>query len=144
MTTNPCYPGQLANDPGFALLTNDPWYDHHPALQANRAGYESPPPRKRDSWFDPDSIVLVDSNSTRKLTDEELRERLGFVRCSDPQCSQETEDIDTESALVMASALTIPAAAEAVTMTNSLAQTSSVMSASLPQAVLSIHIPLQT
>lgn len=143
LEANPCFPKKLVDDPGFALLTNDPWYELHPAAQANRVGYSSPPSRKRDGWFDPDSVFLVDRNKTRKLTDEELRERFGFVRCSDRKCSQEKGDRSIESALVMASPWTSPAPESAI-ITTTPAHAANLLTGSLPEAVDSATLPLET
>ncbi|KAK4508202.1 hypothetical protein PRZ48_001940 [Zasmidium cellare] len=45
---NPCWPEDIApDDPGFVLLTNDPYYNHHPEAKATIASYAEPPSRKR-------------------------------------------------------------------------------------------------
>ncbi|KAL8705755.1 MAG: hypothetical protein Q9201_001150 [Fulgogasparrea decipioides] len=44
LTANPCWPSTLVNDPGFALLTNDPWYIHNPQYAGNTHLYPNPPP----------------------------------------------------------------------------------------------------
>ena len=143
---NPCYLPRLVDDPGFALLTDDPWYLVHPTSQANRARYAQPPPlgRKRDTWFDPDSIVLQDGNSTRKLTDEELKERFGFVRCADTECSHVMQELGIQSAIVVAPRLSTPVGAVAVAATTSMALPASTVSATPPEQVLSVDMPLQT
>lgn len=43
MKDNPCYPEALVDDPGWALLTDDPWYDDHPASKANIPNYLKAP-----------------------------------------------------------------------------------------------------
>lgn len=143
LAVNPCFPNKLVDDPGFALLTSDPWYELHPAAQAKRVGYSNPPSRKRDGWFDPDLVFLEDRNKTRKLTDEELRERFGFVRCSDRQCSQEKGDMGIESALMIAPPLPSPAP-EAAPVTTTPANEANLGSGSPPEAIVSATIPLET
>ncbi|KAI4094078.1 MAG: hypothetical protein L6R37_007315 [Teloschistes peruensis] len=44
LTANPCWPSTLINDPGFALLTDDPWYIHNPQYAQNIHLYPNPPP----------------------------------------------------------------------------------------------------
>ncbi|KAI1210176.1 uncharacterized protein F4807DRAFT_467289 [Annulohypoxylon truncatum] len=40
---NPCYPKDLVDDPGWALLTDDEWYKEHPASAKNIANYRKAP-----------------------------------------------------------------------------------------------------
>ena len=103
---NPCYPSTLIDDPGFALLWDDKWYDNRP-LAGNyfpTASY-APPPLARvtqgkqnkpgyfkkraidGSKLDPSEIVFDNGNSTRKATEQELLEELNFVRCKDDDCA---------------------------------------------------------
>jgi hypothetical protein len=45
LSANRCWPSKLApNDPGFALLTDDPWYLNHPAAAINTYLYSAAPP----------------------------------------------------------------------------------------------------
>lgn len=44
LTDNPCWPRTLTDDPGFALLTNDPWYIHNPARARGVGSYAHAPP----------------------------------------------------------------------------------------------------
>ncbi|KAF2172134.1 hypothetical protein M409DRAFT_49876 [Zasmidium cellare ATCC 36951] len=54
---NPCWPEDIApEDPGFVLLTNDPYYNSHPEAKATVASYAEPPSRKR---FDEANAVRV-------------------------------------------------------------------------------------
>lgn len=137
LTANPCWPSSLIQDPGFALLTNDAWYDTQPALKALVAQhlYLNPPDaaytsgkiyrshwNKRDEIvipplddFDPDDLIWVEGNSTRKATDEELREQFGFHRCADAECSAEKEALGIESAIVRGVHKTSPATITATT-----------------------------
>lgn len=127
LSANPCWPSSLIDDPGWALLTNDAWYDDHPASKAVIAGglYAFSPPasytsgkinrqhwNKRDGGLDdldPEGIIFVDANSTRKATDEELKEQFGFQRCADDDCSMEKHALGIESAAVWGMARTMPA-----------------------------------
>lgn len=44
LIANPCWPNQLVNDPGFALLLTDPYYKANPVAQAfGLASYNQPP-----------------------------------------------------------------------------------------------------
>ncbi|KAL8664746.1 MAG: hypothetical protein Q9202_002748 [Teloschistes flavicans] len=45
LTANPCWPSTLIDDPGFALLTNDPWYALKPQYEQNTHMYPNPPPQ---------------------------------------------------------------------------------------------------
>ncbi|KAI0007475.1 hypothetical protein F4779DRAFT_629121 [Xylariaceae sp. FL0662B] len=40
---NPCYPKDLIDDPGWALLTDDEWYKEHPASAKNVGNYRKAP-----------------------------------------------------------------------------------------------------
>lgn len=116
LAANPCYPKTLGDDPGFALMFEDPWYDTHSAsLQFARASYPSPPSfavtqnkqnrsgyNKRgsdglDISIDPADIVVVDGNSTRKATDEELLHNFAVLRCAGKDCRAEQEELGIES-----------------------------------------------
>lgn len=45
---NPCWPQDIApNDPGFVLLTDDPYYKHNVEAKATVTSYADPPSRKR-------------------------------------------------------------------------------------------------
>ncbi|KAI1140795.1 hypothetical protein F5Y05DRAFT_287057 [Hypoxylon sp. FL0543] len=43
LADNPCYPKALIDDPGWALLTDDAWYDDHPQSKANVGSYRKAP-----------------------------------------------------------------------------------------------------
>jgi chitinase len=116
ITDNKCFPSVLRNDPGFALMLRDSWYNGHAADKVfGLANYpKSPSPAvignnvpqanfyKRDSYFDPDDIILDDGNSTRKATDEELAEEFGFYRCDASDCKKELDALGVESPIVVA------------------------------------------
>ncbi|KAH9206557.1 hypothetical protein DL95DRAFT_375269 [Leptodontidium sp. 2 PMI_412] len=127
---NPCWPENLVLDPGFALLTNDPYYLGHVAEARygkrnygglipqdvldsaaaeghfSQAGYE-----KRDGGshdLNPDDWVFNDGNRTRRLTDIELQEKLGILRCSTPNCNEEMRALGIETAIVVQPTVTAP------------------------------------
>lgn len=126
---NPCYPKTLIDDPGFALLANDPWYQQHSANKKYTALYRNAPPasisagkvnrpgyNKRDDdddGFDPDEVWVDEGNSTRKATDEELFDRLGLLRCENGDCSGKLEELGIESAPFTGPVPTAPPAASA-------------------------------
>ncbi|MCJ1311628.1 hypothetical protein MMC25_005301 [Agyrium rufum] len=107
LTTNPCYPSILTKDPGFALLTWDPYYGR----VNNPLPYSVPPtpyyangktkPSKRcldrfndageEFLFDEyNSIVLVDEgHSTRKALESELRQHFNLATCKTRDCEAE-------------------------------------------------------
>ncbi|KAI0390319.1 hypothetical protein F5Y17DRAFT_71510 [Xylariaceae sp. FL0594] len=59
---NPCYPKDLTDDPGWALLTNDPWYDDpgHEDFKKEATNYIKVPDlqRVRDAQPDPKRAVI--------------------------------------------------------------------------------------
>ncbi|KAI0888397.1 glycosyl hydrolases family 18-domain-containing protein [Annulohypoxylon maeteangense] len=118
LTANPCWPSTLLYDPGFALLTDDEYYDAHKDAQAYaRRNYKGLIPQdvlgnhqprpgytKRDRKahdLDPNAWVFDDGNSTRRVTDEELREDLGILRCSSADCQEEMKVLGIETARVV-------------------------------------------
>jgi chitinase len=136
---NPCWPKNLVEDPGFALLTDDPYYGGHVA-EANygRRNYKDLVPhdvldaaaaeghfsqdgyRKRDKDLhnlDPDAWVYNDGNCTRRLTDAELEEKLGILRCSSTDCKEEMQALGIETAMVVQPTATAPFLQTAVSMT---------------------------
>lgn len=94
---NSCYPRGNPNTDyrGFAVLNRDGWYARNAAAKALTAGYRNAPPFKMrrggpgPDWLDPDQVVAVDGNSSRKATDEDLEESLGLVRCKSEGCQEE-------------------------------------------------------
>lgn len=110
LTTNPCYPFTLTQGPGFALLTHDPYYPYLvaglPYSKAPTSQYTSgkTPPRKRDyedeshPRFTQDPLtnhILVDEgNTTRRTTEEEMRDHFGLVRCQSKDCAEELEQYE--------------------------------------------------
>jgi chitinase len=139
---NKCFPSVLRNDPGFALMLRDSWYNGHAADKVfGLANYLSSPDAavignnvpqanffKRDSYFDPDEIILDDGNSTRKATDEELAEEFGFYRCDSSDCKKELNALGVESPIIVApprtKAVDVPAATTSVMIPTTTTQVS--------------------
>ncbi|KAH8160820.1 hypothetical protein CIB48_g7423, partial [Xylaria polymorpha] len=118
LQVNPCWPEVLLEDPGFALLTDDPYYQRHRDVQRYaKANYPGLIPqdvlmghvaqqgyRKRDEKshdLDPEAWLLDDGNSTRHATKDELMEDLGILRCDSADCHEEMQELGIESALVV-------------------------------------------
>lgn len=125
------WPETLTDDPGFALLANDPYYAQ-PALwpyskAPSAAIIKGKTKPKRDNiWFDEDLLAgVVDvGNSSRRATEDEMFEELGILQCEE-DCEEEKEALERmgllalidEAALVSSSISSSPAAAVAVTTT---------------------------
>ena len=159
LTQNPCYPLTLVNDPGYALLWEDEWYDDQPLAVHRFAinSYGKPPAfqvtqgkqsregywRRRNldgDHFNPSEIVFNDGNSTRKATDEELFEHFNFIRCTDETCASEREALGIESAVIVATPRATPievavitTVAAAPTTMQTISQAMRMVSADLPQ-----------
>ena len=106
LTENPCGPYTLTSDPGFALLTQDPWYRlpgnirfHSPALyRSNPPAYMTAgktPPRRRD-WI-PDELIVDLGNSSRRASDEELFWNHGLIKCVKDDCEEELRSLGYHS-----------------------------------------------
>ncbi|CAN9115600.1 unnamed protein product [Alternaria alternata] len=108
ITANPCWPKDLVDDPGFALMTNDPWYDReanrprkrHTAnyKEENPAALGYPPgpaalKMKRGLGLGPEDLYVEEGNSSRKPTEEELRTNFGLVRCQGDDCESEMKQL---------------------------------------------------
>ncbi|KAI1171673.1 hypothetical protein F4777DRAFT_593675 [Nemania sp. FL0916] len=98
---NECVPTfNGAKHPGYALLNEDKWFDfdahaREKALQPVYAKGPSAIPLAQKRWVDDDDagvgLVVIDANSTRLATPEELRRHLGFATCGDDKCTRELE-----------------------------------------------------
>ncbi len=134
---NPCWPQAiLPNDPGFALLTNDPWYTKlghvpnpdtrpqyskqptddmkkaaevwnkdNPGGAGDKHGANTPPAvpddannkkpnppgggHKRDLEMLDDGLAIRELNTTRRLTEEEVKRDVEVINCADRKCSKE-------------------------------------------------------
>ncbi|KAI0206817.1 hypothetical protein F4808DRAFT_466759 [Astrocystis sublimbata] len=125
---NPCWPETLVDDPGFALNFNDPWYNrvanqprkmytqYYPAPpgpqftnnKVNQPGWD-----KRD--IQPDDIYVDQGNTSRRITDEELLEDFGLLKCADEECSRELEALGVASLPVINAHETSPPIVQATT-----------------------------
>ncbi|KAI0537757.1 hypothetical protein GGR58DRAFT_501952 [Xylaria digitata] len=118
LSVNPCWPEILLEDPGFALLTDDPYYAAHRDVQRYaKANYPNLIPlnalrnhtpqqgyRKQDEkshGLDPEAWVFDDGNSTRRVTEDELVRYLGFLRCNSADCHEEMHELGIKSAPVV-------------------------------------------
>lgn len=105
LSANDCYPrGNPANDyQGFALLNNDPWYDGRAAARALTAGYRNEPPanakKRKRSWVDPEQIVVVGVNLSRRTTGGELRDKFSLLRCESDGYKDELREYADDSAV---------------------------------------------
>lgn len=136
LSTNPCYPSVLTADVGFALMTDDPWYQ---GVHLNDYNFDPgmktkgkvKPNYKRDSNFPGQldyvdgNIIVDDGNSSRHVLDEEL-EDLGYARCATPDCEMELERLRDEQAEVglPTQALPMPTAEVTATVTPTVRTTS--------------------
>lgn len=108
ITANPCWPRDLVDDPGFALMTNDPWYNRAANRPRKRhtANYGNPdyaalgyPPgpaavkMKRGLGLGPEDLYVDEGNSSRLPTEEELRTEFGLVRCQGEDCEPEMKQL---------------------------------------------------
>lgn len=138
---NVCWPSVLTGDVGYALQTDDPWYGGWAKTEYNKdpgaltKGVSQPKYKRDRTGEEVDMIVFAfsedgeggptrmtadDGNSTRLATDEELQEKLGYVRCKTPDCAEEMDELrlmqaDAAMATAMTGAATdlVPAAATA-------------------------------
>jgi chitinase len=139
---NSCYPrGNPGQDyRGFALLSRDGWYDRNPAARVLRDGYKGAAPFALDNWADPDQLVVSDGNSSRKLTDKELKDKFGLVRCQsgDEACREELQEFAEQGAVVHGQEIdevsgSVSTTLVAATQTNAPSPGSGVSLAGLPQ-----------
>jgi len=107
---NDCRPNQ-PDDPGFALLTQDAWYIANPQYAGMSAQYGNDHAKRSQQWFNPEEIVVVDVNTTRKATEQELKDELGLRKCSDTSCAKEMKELGIESAQVFAPPVATPVVA---------------------------------
>lgn len=146
---NKCWPSVLTNDPGFALLTNDPYYNGWGGVRGYAYKWapehavtvgKSQPKFKRDAdgqgdddfVWDPESRVLLanDGNSTRLATEEEIREILGMKKCATPDCAAELEVVSAyEAQLGLPTHPVVPAASS---LTNVYVESETTREPSLP------------
>ena len=141
LSQNPCYPLTLVNDPGFALLWEDDWYDNQPLARAQPTNAYAQPPglqvtqgkqslaghfKRREVEGiapGPGDIVFDDGNSTRKAMDKELFEEFNFIRCADKDCQSEREALGIDSAAIVATERNVPTEVVATTTATTLSAT---------------------
>lgn len=132
ITANPCWPKDLVDDPGFALMTNDPWYNRaanrprkrHTANYGNPdyAGLGYPPgpaavKLKRDLDFGPEDLYVDEGNSSRLPTEEELRTEFGLVRCQGEDCEPEMKQLGFASLPIIPNSFVWPPKSHEPSMT---------------------------
>lgn len=100
---------------------------------------------KRDFVLNPDEIVVVVSNSSRRATDEELRNDFGLIRCED-DCEQELAELEqVEPVLrVLRSPSSIPVPVVASTTSVSASATGDVTTSGRISSFDSARFPQQT
>jgi chitinase len=162
ITQNPCWPSALIDDPGFALLLQDPWYNSHENARLEGLSFYSDPPGifytegkvPRPGYYkrgltssnndvDPDDIMMNEGNSTRKATDEELLAHFGYLRCADEDCSAERAALAIESAIIRGSPKTSVPGVMAVTTAVEVAA-SPTLTSSPEVRVTSVDLPRMT
>lgn len=109
ISTNACWPSVLTNDPGFALLTEDPWYAtgfravgignyKYTPGSAVTSGKNRPNVKRNGdgsgndqfTWDTRNQLLLVnEGNSTRLANEDEIREVLGMHKCRTSDCAAE-------------------------------------------------------
>jgi chitinase len=103
LSKNDCYPRGNAGGnkyQGFALLNDDPWYTGKQADQNLRAGYKTNPKNaKKRGWVDPERVFVVGANSSRRATDDELRDKFNLLRCESDNCEAELQEYADDGAV---------------------------------------------
>ncbi|KAI0015402.1 hypothetical protein F4780DRAFT_87394 [Xylariomycetidae sp. FL0641] len=104
LTENKCHPSVLTNHVGFALMTDDSWYqgaiivayNHDPGSKIHHV--HTPRFRARRDEEEPALIRFIggvmtadEGNSTPLATDEEIEQQLGYTRCQTPDCRAELD-----------------------------------------------------
>lgn len=124
--------GDKTNYPGYPLLNRDPWFETEQGeeeVQYQELYDPANGMRKRDFLLNPDEIVVVGSNLSRRPTDEELRKIFGLIRCED-DCGQEIADLEQVEpnlrVLRPSSSILMPVPAIALTMSVSASVTDDV------------------
>lgn len=145
---NPCWPSAiLPDDPGFALLTDDPWYTTRsvpPNYVDLRASYsKSPdalltnsakargwipvnpgkrpqsqqgapsakaPKTRRDLDISDEGLILSDfnTNTTRRLTEQEIEHEVEVTDCADTTCSKELAELAASGEAEMGAYIIVP------------------------------------
>lgn len=128
---NPCAPTTPdgVRHSGYALLNEDAWFNN-PANVAEK-NYQpqylkGPTGAARSGWVEPVGLVVVETNSSRTATSDEIRDEFGFDDCADDKC---TREIAALRAIIKAET------AEAATLTASLSEVPRIDAVSTPAAV---------
>lgn len=145
ITLNNCWPSVLTADPGFALLTGDPWYNivgraaaiaYKDAPVASLTNNKNRPNVKRSDaaefvWDAENKLLLVnEGNSTRLADEDEIREVLGMHKCATADCAAE---LAAQSALEARMGLpTQPAVPTASSITGFYVESETTMGSSSP------------
>lgn len=120
LQVNVCQPHQQNVDHrGFALLNRDPWFNGKLAAQALTADYLKTPNFKR-SWINPDHIAVMEANSSKKVTDEELKKDFGLIRCSSDGCEKQLAALPPDAAMIYGPPPKIPVKAPVTSSTLSI------------------------
>ena len=142
LSANECYPQMLVNDPSFALLNEDTYFARNGRTpdprwanppDAQLIAGRNPPFRKRDvAYLNANEFFLENSNSSRRLTQEELdevvdavemeehfrmldkqMEELAYVECVGDACATQVTPLGRESIALPAPARTAPSVVDA-------------------------------
>ena len=162
LSVNPC---QLMNQKddkgnpidarGFALLNRDSWFIRNPKAVPYQVIWGSQPTKKRSleaEFVDLDGTVAVGTNSSRRLTAEELEER-GIQLCEEPGCQKEMEvlridlnedDEDDDDTCTQDSSPTTVLAASTTLQTSQKTGSSTTIVGTPQRLVVSPHLPRQT
>ncbi|OTA23824.1 hypothetical protein BTJ68_12187 [Hortaea werneckii EXF-2000] len=108
LTANVCRPSVLTADVGYALLTDDPWYngvrisDYRSSPGRKTQGVKKPVFRRDEELmevldFVDGKMVVDEGNSSRPAYQEEIEE-LGYERCETPDCQAELDILHEQQA----------------------------------------------
>lgn len=96
LTSNVCRPSVLTTDVGFALMTQDPWYngvvitDYNYSPGTKTINVQQPTFKRRFAYIN--GVIIVDEgNATRRATDQEMEDNLGYSRCTSFECREELD-----------------------------------------------------
>jgi chitinase len=144
---NECQPERPnIDDRGYALLNRDPWFIANPMAAALTPQYKKTPTgfNKRD-FLDPNEIAISNGNSSRYLTDEELKRDFGIINCAGKDCIEELAELGIESIIVdYKTPPSSPATAVATSTTLSAVATEDIQSSGGPGSATSSFFPTPT
>ena len=113
LTDNPYWPSTLVDDPGFALLVNDPWYFGVGNEQRRRtavASYAAPPPfaliqnnaprpgyqKRKIAGFEP-RLIVTGGNDTEKLYETSPEEISSTPKSHEAELTVDTNSVMTKT-----------------------------------------------